>query len=749
VIATLALAMALQLSAQSAEPAAQASGSPTIRRFALLIGANEGGTGRTALRYAHSDAQAMDTVLRELGGVSSEDRMLLLDPSRDDIVAAFGQLALRVEAADNAQREVVFYYSGHSDGSGLLMPDGAHFSYAQLRKALDQVPAEVRIAILDSCASGELTRLKGGTTRPSFLVDTSSLAHGHAFLTSSSAEEAAQESDQIGSSFFTHYLVSGLRGAADTTGDGRITLLEAYQFAFRETLARTESTQAGAQHPAYAIDLVGTGDLVMTDLHGTSAGLYLDAALSGHVFVREAHGQLVAEVRKSPGHPMELALDPGSYEITLERGGRYYQAGLSIAAGAPVVFDERSLVMREVEPTRVRGEVSDLMPERRSVAVNVSLVPPLSINDAVAGALHVDVVNQVQFNLLAGSAAALRGAGFSGIVNILRDESSGASFSGIANLVGGKSSGAQFAGILNTAGKGSSDLQAAGIVNVSEGAMRGAQLAGIVNVTSGALQGFEGAGIFNWSGQGGRGLQLAGISNYADRALDGMQLAGAVDVAEQMDGLQLAGAVNTAAWLRGAQIAAVNVGGVVRGLQLGVINVASDSTGAQVGLINVSKHTEGAPVGLLNFMGNGRVSLDAWTGDSNAISLGLKLGTRTVYGLLTAGINPLSGDVPWFIGGGIGKRFDVHPVFLDLELVTGVVGLNHQSPDNNILSKVRFYVGWPLADRLSVFAGLSANVWVVWNGNEAPNLSLFLGHTFHSGQTTTQIWPAPFVGVEF
>jgi hypothetical protein len=745
VIATLHLVLALQIAAQ-AQPTAESS---TIRRFALLIGTNQGGTGRTSLRYAHSDAEAMDKVLRELGGVSSEDRLLLLDPGRDAITGAFETLAKRVSAADNVQREVIFYYSGHSDGGGLLLPGGGRFSYAQLRAALDGVPAEVRIAILDSCASGELTRLKGGTPTPSFLVDTSSLARGHAFLTSSSAEEAAQESDQIGSSFFTHYLVSGLRGAADTTGDGRITLLEAYQFAFRETLARTESTQAGAQHPAYAIDLVGTGDLVMTDLRGTSAGLYLDSALAGHVFIREAQGQLVAEVRKAAGHPMELALDPGSYEVTLEQGGRYYRAGLSIAAGAPVVLDEKALALKEVEPTRVRGEVSDLAPARRSVPFNFSLVPPLSVNDMVAGSFHVDVVNQVQLNLLAGSAAALHGFALSGIVNILRDEEEGASLSGIANIVGGKSSGAQLAGIVNISGKGASDAQLAGVVNISEGATRGTQLGGVGNVTTGALQGFEGSGVFNYSGQGGRGFQLTGVSNTVERAFDGAQIAGVANAASLMEGLQLGGVFNGAGLLRGAQISVVNYGEVVHGLQFGVVNIAGDSTGAQFGLVNVARHTEGAPIGLFNFMGNGRVSLDAWTGDSNAFNLGVKLGTRQVYGLLTGGINPFSGDIPWFLGGGVGRRFEVHPIFLDLELVVGVVGLNHTAPDNNVLTKVRFYAGWPIADRLSVIAGLSANVWVVWNNIQPPNLSYFLGHTWVSGTTTTQIWPAPFVGLEF
>jgi hypothetical protein len=47
---------------------------------------------------------------------------------------------------------------------------------------------------------------------------------GHAFLTSSAASEVAQESDRIRASYFTYYLVSGLRGAADVTGEGKVTL---------------------------------------------------------------------------------------------------------------------------------------------------------------------------------------------------------------------------------------------------------------------------------------------------------------------------------------------------------------------------------------------------------------------------------------------------------------------------------------------------------------------------------------------
>jgi uncharacterized caspase-like protein len=57
-------------------------------------------------------------------------------------------------------------------------------------------------------------------------------ASGEVVITSSSADELSQESDEVGGSYFTHYLLSGLRGAADTSGDGEVTLDEAYRYVY-------------------------------------------------------------------------------------------------------------------------------------------------------------------------------------------------------------------------------------------------------------------------------------------------------------------------------------------------------------------------------------------------------------------------------------------------------------------------------------------------------------------------------------
>jgi uncharacterized caspase-like protein len=230
-------------------------GMTPVRRFALVVGVNDGGPSREPLRYALSDAKAMRQVLGESGGVLPGDLLLVLDADRAALEEGMDRLRRMIATARSSgeRTEALLYYSGHSDEAGLMLKQD-RVSYRELRQLLDALPADVRLVILDACASG------------AFLVEASASVRGYAILTSSSRGEVSQESDRIGGSYFTHFLVSGLRGAADTSGDGRVTLEEAYQFAFNETLARTTKTRAGAQHPAYGGDLPGSGARVMTEV---------------------------------------------------------------------------------------------------------------------------------------------------------------------------------------------------------------------------------------------------------------------------------------------------------------------------------------------------------------------------------------------------------------------------------------------------------------------------------------------------
>jgi len=190
--------------------AAMADTPVPMRRFALVAGSNDGGTGRIRLKYAESDARSFAAVLQELGGVRAEDMVVLASPDLGKFEDGLGRVAQMVKSPrpTDERRELVFYYSGHSDDDGLILGKD-RFSWEDLRGQINGISADVKVAILDSCSSGSLTRAKGGVARPAFLFDASADMKGYAFLTSASAEEAAQESDKIGASFFTHFLITG------------------------------------------------------------------------------------------------------------------------------------------------------------------------------------------------------------------------------------------------------------------------------------------------------------------------------------------------------------------------------------------------------------------------------------------------------------------------------------------------------------------------------------------------------------
>lgn len=481
----------------------------TVRRFALVVGANDGGEERVVLRYAGTDAEAVSAVLERFGGVATGDLVRLADPTPEQLFEAIDVMSTRIRAARHGGQHVqfVFYYSGHSDEQGLLLA-GKRVSYQELRRDVQAVPADVRIAVLDSCASGAFTRTKGGTKRAPFLVSPAAEVKGHAFLTSSSVDEAAQESDRVGGSFFTHYFTTGLRGAADVDGDRLITLSEAYEFAFDETLARTETTRGGAQHAAYDIQLAGTGDLVMTDLRETTARLELPEAIGGRIAVRTAGGALVAELYKPPGSaPVGLALEPGRYQITVDDGAVLWRTELTVAEGKKAVLTREALIAVPTERTVQRGSTPPPDPHLY-IPFDLGLFPPLSINGQDGRGKKIR--NAASLSLVWGRSTLLDGVALSTGLSFVDERMNGAQLSMIGN-VAGQADGAQISTGFNHAGR-VNGVQGA-ILNHAREVELGAQL-GVTNV-SGNLRGAQ-LGLLN-VGREVKGVQL-GLFNFARQA---------------------------------------------------------------------------------------------------------------------------------------------------------------------------------------------------------------------------------------
>ncbi|ATB41185.1 peptidase C14 [Cystobacter fuscus] len=326
---------------------ASAAGAVPTRRFALAAGNDEGGAGTRPLRFARQDARTMLGLLSRLGGVAPGDSRLLLDEEPEDFLRALAEVEAqaRVARARGERTELILYYSGHAKDGALRMGEGV-LELEALKRRLEASPVDIRIAILDACRSGSLTRTKGARRAPAFAIDTglAQTARGLVLLTSSSADEDSQESDLLGGSYFTHHLFSGLLGDADRSGDGQVTLFEAYSHAYARTVADTADSGAGAQHPSFSYDLSGQGDLVLTDLRGHDEGVLLPgAAPAGAYYFVSPMGLVVAEVDKAADTERRLALAPGRYTVKRRLADRLRIGEAEVRRGSTTVLDESSL----------------------------------------------------------------------------------------------------------------------------------------------------------------------------------------------------------------------------------------------------------------------------------------------------------------------------------------------------------------------------------------------------------------------
>lgn len=316
-----------------------------VERFAVVVGNNVGSREDGPLRYAEADAARVAAVLREVGDVRPTNLILLRGEDADTVRRTLIAVNERVRAAGD-QTVLLVFYSGHADAEALHLGN-ARLELSELEQLVRGSAARFRLLILDACRSGALTRVKGGTPVPPFDVRVSEHVPGEGavFLTSSSASEDSQESDELKGSFFTAALVSGLLGAADADGDGKVTLREAYAYAYVATLRASSKSFAGTQHPTFQYEFRGQGDLVLTTLqdpHGTRGWVVFPPGRTYLLFSDSADGALVGEVGAGDS-VRRLSVRPGRYFVRGRAPDVLLEGSIDVPAGSTVSIDESAL----------------------------------------------------------------------------------------------------------------------------------------------------------------------------------------------------------------------------------------------------------------------------------------------------------------------------------------------------------------------------------------------------------------------
>jgi hypothetical protein len=327
---------------------------PDVRgeRYALLAGNSEASGNYTALKYVKNDISSLKGILSDYCGFPGGNIVTLYNGTPADLSAALRSFCSRLNASKGDL--FLFYYSGHAEAACLKMGN-SEYPLDSLKHEFAAISSDIRIGIFDACQSGNFTRTKGGKLDEPFLFREDEKTKGQVLLSSSSINENAQESDALGGSVFTFYFVNALRGSADASGDGRVTLTEAYQYSYNRTIARTAGTPGGAQHPSYQFRIQGEGDIVLADLNVSTRGVILDRDVQGAITVVNEQNSVMADMNKEKGGSVLIALAAGRYQVYALSENRRYRADIEVKAHDIVHLMQRNFAPDAADAGRKKG----------------------------------------------------------------------------------------------------------------------------------------------------------------------------------------------------------------------------------------------------------------------------------------------------------------------------------------------------------------------------------------------------------
>jgi hypothetical protein len=322
-------------------------------RFAVIVGSNAPVQERPGLRFSHRDARAFAQVLMDVGRFTKRDVQLLLDPAPEQVLAALDSALVQARAA-GGKAMLVFYYSGHADGTSLY-PNGHPLALGDLKSRLTSDAIELRVGILDGCSGGGWTQAKGLRPAEPFAVGLPQLeSEGTVLLASSSGLEDAHEAEALQGSFFTHHLVAGLRGAADRSHDGQVTLAEAFSYANEMTIRDTAQVAKTPQHPSFDMRLRGRQDVVLTALASAASSLTLIQQQGPLQVVQLATGQLIAETPQGE-LSMTLAVPAGEYVVRRVDEDVVLSKKVTVEPMSSDSLDERNLMASDAVTIASKG----------------------------------------------------------------------------------------------------------------------------------------------------------------------------------------------------------------------------------------------------------------------------------------------------------------------------------------------------------------------------------------------------------
>ncbi len=347
-------------------------------------------------------------------------------------------------------------------------------------------------------------------------------------------------------------------------------------------------------------------------------------------------------------------------------------------------------------------------PEVLSRPAQISLIYPIGTNGLESGSY----INNISLNAIAGYSYGVNGFEAAGFANVTRSDVKGVQLAGFANVVGGGVTGTQAAGFVNVNRSASVATQLAGFANVSGGeGLVGSQLGGFANYSHGSLKGWQAAGFANYAGGPVTGGQVSPTINFANGEVKGVQISA-------------------------------------------VANYAKALSGVQIGLVNyVGEFKSGATIGLINIVRNGFSKFEVFHDDIIALNGAYKSGTKQLYGIVTAGIDP--DKEYWIYGAGFGTQFDFKKgLFGNVETTFSEIKSTERRVNSYFMQRLNLNLGYNLFGAVDIVAGPSLNLFISKRTNGEPNpfQGLYPADPWYKkdhNRRTLLLWPGYRLAIRF
>ena len=246
----------------------------------LSIGVSHYASPDLNLQFADADAQAMADTIQSAArnGPYREVRTLVLtnqDATRENILGALSRFLGQAGPDDVA----VLFVAGHgirdlSSGSYYFLPAPATadnlvtegLRMSDFDETLRVIRRNVRavVVMLDTCHSGSLGIPSSRVVSADEMARQMTAGEGFYLLAATKPGEESKEQSSLGHGAFTYAVLEGLRGNADTDGDGILTVSELFGYVARRVPLLTQ----GRQHPYNTME--GTDFTLLQVASGTA-----------------------------------------------------------------------------------------------------------------------------------------------------------------------------------------------------------------------------------------------------------------------------------------------------------------------------------------------------------------------------------------------------------------------------------------------------------------------------------------------